>query len=171
MTYEFILRFKVPALEDFDELVEKLGEAGCDDATVGGGIPGRIALDFARDSGSAEEAILSAIENVKRAIPDAELIEASPDYVGLTDIAAIAGMSRQNIRKLAISHADFPEPVHSGSAQFWHLLEVLNWLARRKYPIANGLVEVARVAMQCNVAKESSRLKPENKRLRAPALA
>jgi len=168
MTYEFVLRFKLSNnSNDFDALVEQLGEAGCDDATVGGGIAGRIALDFARDARSAQEAILSAIEDVKRAIPGAELIEASPDYVGLTDVAEIVGVSRQNLQKLMVKHSDFPAPLHSGSTQVWHLLEVLNWIVQRRlYTVENRLLEVATFAMQCNLAKESSKVaKPDNRRL------
>jgi hypothetical protein len=54
-----------------------LAEAGCDDAVVGTGYPGRLALDFARRAASVEEAIGSALLEVKRAIPGAELMEIS----------------------------------------------------------------------------------------------
>ena len=41
--YEFRLKFSLPASEsDMDELVERLGAAGCDDALIGIGQPGRI---------------------------------------------------------------------------------------------------------------------------------
>ncbi len=71
--------------------------AGCDDALVGVGQPGRIALDFTREARSASEAVLSAIKDVQRAIPGARLIEAGPDYVGLTEVAEMVGVTRQNI--------------------------------------------------------------------------
>jgi hypothetical protein len=61
-----------------NDLVERLGEAGCDDALVGIGQPGRIALNFTREADSAQQAFISALEDVRRAIPDAELIEAKP---------------------------------------------------------------------------------------------
>ena len=49
MEYDFGLHFKlVRADEDTDELMRRLGEAGCDDATVGVGVPGAIALLFIR---------------------------------------------------------------------------------------------------------------------------
>jgi hypothetical protein len=37
--------------------------------------------------------------------PGAELVEASPDFVGLTDVADLVGCSRQNIRKLMLTHS------------------------------------------------------------------
>ena len=60
---------------DASELVERLGEAGCDDAMIGVGQPGRIALRFTREAESAKHAIVSALVDVKKAIPAAKLIE------------------------------------------------------------------------------------------------
>lgn len=170
MEYDFVLKFKLPeGGVDADALVERLGEAGCDDAVVGIGQPGRIALDFTREAESARHAIISALEDVKRAIPGAELIEVSPDLSGLTDIAGLVGVTRQNMRKLMVSHAKtFPAPVHEGSLALWHLAPVLEWLSSRAgYAIEQHMIEIARVAMQVNVAKESSRLEaPVDERIR-----
>jgi hypothetical protein len=38
------------------------------------------------------------------AIPGAMLAEAAPDFVGLTDVAELTGMSRQNMRKTLARH-------------------------------------------------------------------
>lgn len=78
--YDFILKFDLPDHEaDPEKFVNALYEAGCDDALVGIGQKGRIALNFIRQSESAFDAISSAISDVKKAIPDAKLIEATPD--------------------------------------------------------------------------------------------
>jgi predicted DNA-binding transcriptional regulator AlpA len=161
MEFEFGMKFKLGAGDsDMDALVERLGEAGCDDATVGIGQPGRIALEFAREARSAKQAIVSALKDVKRAIPDAELIEVTPDFVGLTDVAELVGVSRQNMRKLMLTHAaTFPAPVHEGTTSVWHLAHVLQWLTGRgDYSIEGQLIEVASMAMQINLAKEARRL-------------
>ena len=103
-------------------MMEVLAAAGCDDALIGLGMPGRIALEFTRESGSATEALAEAEAAVLRAIPGATLVEAAPDFVGLTDVAELIGMSRQNIRKLMLSHRPpFPLPVHDGKTAIWHL--------------------------------------------------
>lgn len=170
MEYDFVLRFKLPEGVDGEDAVERLGEAGCDDATVGIGVPGRIALSFTREAGSAKQAIVSALEEVKRAIPGCELIEVSPDLAGLTDIAELVGVSRQNMRKLMMSHAGtFPAPVHDGSTALWHLATVLEWLnTRNGYTIDRDLLEIGRTAMHINLAKELHRLdRPIEKRIRA----
>jgi hypothetical protein len=76
MEYTFTLKYKLSDEDcDHDQLVERLGEAGCDDALVGLGTPGRIALEFTRESVSADAAIGSAMADVKRAIPSSRLME------------------------------------------------------------------------------------------------
>jgi predicted DNA-binding transcriptional regulator AlpA len=161
MEFEFGMKFKVGAgSAEMDALVERLGAAGCDDAVVGVGQPGRIALDFAREAPSVKSAIISALRDVKSAIPNAELIEVTPDLVGLTDVAELVGVSRQNMRKLMLTHAaTFPVPVHEGSTSVWHLAHVLQWLmGRGDYSIKRQLLDVASMAMQINLAKEAQRL-------------
>jgi predicted DNA-binding transcriptional regulator AlpA len=169
MEYTFTLKYKLAAQDcDLDAIVERLGEAGCDDATIGVGQPGRLALLFSREGTSALEALVSALGDVKEAVPSARLVEAGPDVVGLTDVAEIAGVSRQNMRKLMLSHAvEFPPPVHEGSASVWHLSDVLDWLnSRGGYDINAEVFDVARSAKQINLAKEARGLEPRlNRRL------
>ncbi|MBT2772027.1 DNA-binding protein [Halomonas sp. ISL-60] len=160
MEYIFTLKYQLADSDsDLDALVERLGDAGCDDALVGVGQPGRLALEFSREAGNAEEAVRTALVDVKRAIPSARLIEASPDLVGLTDVADVVGISRQAMRKLMLTHrATFPVPVHEGSASIWHLAEVLDWLmSRGGYQIDVGVLETAKVALEVNIAKEAIR--------------
>jgi hypothetical protein len=163
MEYIFVLNYQLSDGDsDPDALVERLAVAGCDDAVVGIGQPGRLALEFARDADSAEAAIRSALEDVRGAIPSARLIEVAPDLVGLTDVADLVGVSRQNMRKLMLTHAgSFPLPVHAGSAAIWHLVDLLTWLrAKAGYAIDRGVLDVAAAALQVNVTKEVQRLSP-----------
>jgi predicted DNA-binding transcriptional regulator AlpA len=75
-------------------------------------------------------------------------------------VAEIVGVSRQNMRKLMLAHpGSFPAPVHEGSASIWHLADVLVWLqAKGSYALDEDMLDVARVALQVNVAKEGRRL-------------
>lgn len=161
MEYTFTLKYQLADDDhDPDALVERLGEAGCDDALVGIGQPGRLALEFTREAADAEAAVHSALADVRSAVPSARLIEIAPDLVGLTDVADIVGVSRQNMRKLMLAHpSSFPAPVHEGSASIWHLADVLAWLqAKGSYSLAKDVLDVARVALQVNVVKEGRRL-------------
>lgn len=161
MEYTFTLKYQLADNDRTpDILVERLGEAGCDDALVGIGQPGRLALEFIREAENADAAVRSALADVRSAVPSARLIEIAPDLVGLTDVAEMVGVSRQNMRKLMLANpGSFPAPVHEGSASIWHLADVLTWLqARGSYSLARDVLEVARVALQVNLAKESRRL-------------
>jgi predicted DNA-binding transcriptional regulator AlpA len=158
-TYEFKLIFRLPkSASDIDSMIEQLAEAGCDDAIVGAGSPGRLSLQFDREANSAVEAIESAIRNVKQGIPGATLIEAAPDLVGLTELSAVLGISRQAARKKMLSNADFPDPVHSGNPCLWHLIDLLAWTetnAKREVPIE--LKEVALKTFTLNLETEARR--------------
>ena len=94
MEYEFNLKFKLgPDELSEDEIHPCLGEAGCTDALVGLGLRGHVGLEFIREASSAEEAILSALADVRKALPKATLVEVGPDFVGLTDVADMVGVS------------------------------------------------------------------------------
>ena len=58
MEYTFTLKYQLADDDrDTDALVERLGEAGCDDALVGIGQPGRLALEFTREAVDAATAV------------------------------------------------------------------------------------------------------------------
>ena len=159
--YEFTLKFSLPeSAADPDSYIEALAAAGCDDALIGVGQRGRIALDFTRSAKSAFVAISTALRDVRKAIPKAVLVEASPDFVGLTDVAGIAGFSRQNMRKLMLSNfSTFPVAVHEGKPALWHLATILIWLTeQQKRPVDVVLLEVAKTNMRLNIAKETRQL-------------
>ncbi len=157
--FEFTLTFSLPqrVADDIDGLVERLGAAGCDDAVVGIGRWGRLALAFSREADSASAALISALADVRRAEPRARLTEASPDYVGLTDVAALLGVTRQNVRKLILGcDAPAPSPVHAGHPTIWRLARLLRWLRDEKgYRVPQELLDVATATLQANLAVEA----------------
>ncbi len=169
--YDFTLRFALGQSDaDPGACLESLATEGCDDALIGLGNNGRIALNFTREAPSAYDAIVSALSEVRRAIPDAKLVEANPDLVGLTDIAELLGFTRQNMRMLMVrSGAEFPPPVHEGKPAVWHLSKVLLWLKEKQsHQFDESLLEISRISMQCNLLREMTELDPEiSKRLRS----
>ncbi len=163
-SYDFTLKFALGQQNaDPGSFVDRLRNEGCDDALVGIGRPGRIALDFTREADSAEEAVIIALSSDKSAIPDAKFLEATPDFVGVPDIATLLGVSRQYIRKILIANElEVPPPIHGGNREIWHLEVVLQWLAEyKKRKIDESLLEVSRVNMHCNHAREENRLTRE----------
>ncbi len=160
-TYEFILKFVLANSEaDPSTFIDQLGMAGCDDALIGIGKKGRISLEFSREGSTAVAAITSAINDIKSVIPDARLIEATPDLVGISDIAEVMGFSRQNMRKLVLSHySDFPIPIHDGKQTIWHLANVLDWFMNsKKKTFEETLIDTAEATMQINLVKETRKL-------------
>jgi hypothetical protein len=159
--YDFTLKFALAQHDvDPDAFVEQLLAEGCDDALIGVGQHGRIALNFTRDAATAVEAVLSALSDVQRAIPNSKLVEASPDLVGITDIANLLGFSRQYMRKLVVkSGSEFPLPVHEGKPAIWHLATVLTWFMNRNTRnFDEALLGISRINMQCNLFKEAAEL-------------
>jgi hypothetical protein len=158
--FEFTLKFALPdSTQDSQEYIEALGEAGCDDAIIGIGVKGRVALQFTREASDAFSAVTSEIQNVKSAIPDAKLIESTPDLVGLTDIAKLIGVTRQYMRKLETTKINFPQPVHSGKVAIWHLFNFLQWYeVSQKKQVNIAIKEIASANMQINIAKEWAQL-------------
>lgn len=94
MEYHFILRYLLDpadAASDVDDILERLGEAGCLDALVGVGASGKIVLDFTRSATSLAQAIRIAVADVESAIPTAVLYSTeAPDNREEEDIALTA---------------------------------------------------------------------------------
>jgi hypothetical protein len=69
MEYAFNLKFTLaPGEVDHDAIMARLGEAGCDDALVGLGVAGHVALEFIREAETAEDAVLSALDDITKAL-------------------------------------------------------------------------------------------------------
>ena len=165
--YEFTLRYALPTEnQDAQAYLPALEKAGCDDALIGVGRRGRIALEFVREARSAEAAMTSALKAVAKAIPRARLVQVEPDLVGLTELAEVFGCSRQNMRKTALSNPDFPVPVHEGEPELYHLAEVLDWAQENgRIHAKSSARELCAVAMQVNLAKELNKLPRRRVRL------
>lgn len=162
MEYSFTLKVQMPPSDCEEEpLKQRLASVGCKDVRVAVGLRGRVMLSFTRGAERADQALLGALREVRKAIPGARLIEAGPDMVGLTDVAALVGVSRQNMRKLMLTHPmSFPSPIHEGnSSSVWHLWDVLRWMqGRGGYKIDEAILELATVAKAVNLARESRHL-------------
>lgn len=163
--YEFTLKYAVPERLAVSEIERRLLAADCDDALPGTGQPGRLALAFTRSAPSAKRAVSSAIRAVARALPEATLMEAGPDLVGVTDVAALFGFSRQYLLKLIGQHRDsFPLPLHEGKASLWHLSDVLTWLVTEQgREVEKHLIDVAGLTRALNLSRELKNLAPELK--------
>ncbi|MFI5457810.1 MAG: helix-turn-helix transcriptional regulator [Isosphaerales bacterium] len=117
------------------EGIDRLFEAGCDDATFGTRCGTHFAT-FHRDAASATEAMISAIEDVERARVGLRVVRIEPDeLVTAGEIAERGGLSREAIRLYVLAKrgpGGFPRPVaglHQKSPLYrWS--DVAAWLDR-----------------------------------------
>lgn len=156
--FNFELIFKLVDNQDSNEYLDVLFENGCDDATISTGQLGMLNLSFTREAISAVEAIESAINDLKKAIPSAKLVEATPDIVNISEISSILGHSRQYTRKLFNSDiSSLPSPIHIGNPSIWHLSEILDWLksvGKQENKINENLFELSHITKQINIKRQ-----------------
>jgi hypothetical protein len=156
--YEFELIFKLTPGEDPAQRLDALFEAGCDDALPGIGQKGYIALTFNREAKDAKSAILSAMENVKDAIPHSMLESAGPYLLNLTELAFEFGVTKQYMQKLARSNASFPAPFINGKTSYWKADEVALWLNNGVKVVDPRVIETLQKIRALNLALEKHRI-------------
>lgn len=155
--FEFILVLK-NVDESTPDLEDSLYEAGCDDALINFR-NGAVYLDFNREATSLEEAVISAIKDVKSASVDAEIARVTPEnLVTESEIAKRLNKSRQIVslwikgkrRRL------FPHPVMrlAEKSPLWNWCEVVAWLYDNKIINDKELVEKALFFANINAALE-----------------
>lgn len=135
-----------------DDFEDRFYEAGCDDALVAFQ-KGHIIVDFAREANSIEEAIASAVENVRSTGASVDRVEPDP-LVNLSEIADRTGTSRS-----AVSHyakgtrgQGFPAPVAkvTDESPLWSWAAVARWFVARDQLTKEALIE-AEVVKEANV--------------------
>lgn len=139
-------------------LEDALFASGCDDALICF-YGTAVYLEFDRESGSLEKAILSAIQDIE-ACPSLNARAESVDstLVGLSDIAALTGLSRQAIALLkdgARGSGQFPGPVQrvKGNSPLWRWKTIVDWLvAEARLPADSPLIANAHIMDNLNLA-------------------
>ncbi|MGE3999293.1 MAG: helix-turn-helix domain-containing protein [Planctomycetaceae bacterium] len=128
---------------------EKLFNSGCDDATLSFR-SGRPFVTFTRAAASLKDAILSAIEDVKKAGFDVLRVDVC-DLVTQSDIARRIGLSRQRVNQYILGlrgPLGFPPPACNitDNHPLWYWCEVAHWLYQNdmiREDVLNEALEVA----------------------------
>lgn len=116
---------------DIDEKIDKLFEAGCDDATFGS-VNGAHYADFDREAPTLAKAIYSAITDVE-SVPGLRVRRVEPDdLVTASEIAERLERSREGVRLLIAGErgpGNFPAPAsHLRSRnRLWRWSDVAAW--------------------------------------------
>src|SRR5262245_24620515 len=95
--FEFELIFALPAGEhDPFDLSDAIFQAGFEDALVGTGVSGLLAVELEAEGEEAEEVILDAARAMLRELPaGTQLREVRPDLVTLAEVAEKLNIKRQ----------------------------------------------------------------------------
>lgn len=144
-----------PEADDFED---RFFEANCDDATIAFA-RGSIILQFAREAETLDDAIVTAIADVRKAGARVDRIE--PDYlVSLSEIAERAGLTRAAISHYARGDRgrDFPHPVARVTTEspLWDWTDVAEWLFSREQ-VDEETVARAKAIRERNVGLEGER--------------
>ncbi|MDX1556400.1 MAG: hypothetical protein R3212_10270 [Xanthomonadales bacterium] len=121
-----------------ESFLDRLYEAGCDDATVFFK-DGYVCLDFARECECAEQAVVTAIRDYQAAGIGGTVIRIEPeDLASLSEIAKRVGVTRASLQKYARGHSkigsDFPRPAANISQprrELYSTAEVMRWMVAR----------------------------------------
>jgi hypothetical protein len=135
-----------------DELMDRLFEAGCDDATPSTRA-GVLHISFCRRAATLRDAILGAIRDVRRAGVDASHLRIDACHlVTLAEIARRIGRSRQLVQQYSTGQrggGGFPPPSTylSDDAPLWPWCEVAEWLVQRNLIRPEALADARDIAM------------------------
>lgn len=148
-----------------------LFEAGCDDATLSMRC-GRPFLTFARMAPTLKDALLSAIDDVKKAAIGADVVRVDVcNLVTQAEIAKKIGRSRQNVHQYIAGErgpGGFPPPVcnlnDDEDAPLWYWCEVAWWLHENNLIPEEVLLDAQVLSLVNNV------LELNHQRLIAPEL-
>jgi hypothetical protein len=129
--YEFsVILSGIPDLTD--EVLDRLYEAGCDDAMFGER-DGVTFADFTRQADSLREAVITAIRDVQKAGIGARVVHVEPDeFVTMSEIARRLEVTREGVRKWVLGARGpgrFPPPAGhlSQKSPLWRWTDVVNW--------------------------------------------
>ena len=127
--FEFELVFGIPE-DAFDPylLSDAVFAAGFEDALVGTGIPGLLAVEIEVEGGDGEQAILDAARRLLATLPKgSRLREVRPDLVSLADVAERLSVTRQSLQQRRM-----PPPTQGG---LYRIDEVARVLADAMQPV------------------------------------
>jgi hypothetical protein len=156
------------------EVEDALFEAGCDDATLSVR-SGRLILTFSRAAPTLQEAVVSAINDVRKAKVGAEVLRVDEySLVTQAEIARRIQRTRQLVHQYITGErgpGGFPSPVCyiTVSAPLWYWCEVAYWLERNDMITEHTLLEAQGIAL-INSVLEMEYLKTVNPTLASQLL-
>jgi hypothetical protein len=150
-TYNFSLLISEPTVDE-ETAANALYSRGCDDAlfSVSGGV---YEVEFDREAGSLEDAVATAIRDVRNARIGSRVVRVLPDdLVNANTIAERSGKTRQAVGlwRRGERGQGFPPPrAKVGESPVWSWVKVAEWL-RSRGELDAHVVERANVLADAN---------------------
>src|SRR5713226_1785321 len=137
--------------EPTEEELDRLYEAGCDDALFG--VLDHVGFaDFTREALSLADAIAKAIAQLRSATPLHVLRVEPDDLVTASEIAERLNISREYVRLLAAGDRseDFPPPAarFSVRTKLWHWSDVARWHGDKEDAQSSAVVAAFNAALE-----------------------
>jgi hypothetical protein len=163
-TYQFELVFRIGEGKNPMDYQDALFEAGCDDATMGVGRIGYLGAMFDREANNAIDAIESAINDIRKAIPESLVEKVEPFMMNTIDIGIRYGLSKASVSKYVLGKDNkrgnkepFPEQIHSA----WYAVDVSKWFKKNTtVKIDNSEIEMVGVVHLLNLAIAKTKAQP-----------
>ena len=134
--HTFRVVFVLPGVDSLEPHLDALQEAGCDDAAfIGPAADGSFTAEFDREAESFAAAVVSALDAIRSALPEARLLRVLPDdLVTIAAIAARTGRTDESVRLLAQGRrgpGGFPSAAGwiNEKTQVWRWADVARWSA------------------------------------------
>jgi hypothetical protein len=135
-THTFQVVLVLPGAESLEPHLDALQAAGCDDAAfMGPALDGTFTAEFDREAPAFAAAVVSALEALRSALADVQLLRVEPeDIVSLSAIAARTGRTDESVRLLAQGRrgpGGFPPAAGwiNEKTQVWRWADVARWFS------------------------------------------
>lgn len=134
--HTFRVVFALPGVDSLEPHLDALHNAGCGDAAfMGPAADNTFTAEFDRVAESFAAAVVSALDAIRSALPDARLLRVLPDdLVTIAPIAARTGRTDESVRLLAQGRrgpGGFPSAAGwiNEKTQIWRWADVARWFA------------------------------------------
>jgi hypothetical protein len=135
-THTFQVVFTLPDADSLEPHLDALHAAGCDDAAFMGPAPdGSFTAEFDREAPTFAAGIVSALDAIQFALPEARLLRVLPDdLVTVAAIAARTGRTDESVRLLGQGRrgpGGFPPAAGwiNEKTQVWRWTDVARWFS------------------------------------------
>lgn len=117
-------------------------------------MPGLFSAEYTRQAGSARQAVLHALAELREIIPQGYLVGVGPDLLDFSGVAQLFELNTKNMRELMAKYGQqFPAPQFLGQTALWHSADILSLMVAQDWrEIPEPELEMAQLSRAMNRA-------------------